>query len=137
MLGEVYVIVATDKNRERFSSKLPIIPEEQRLEVIKNLKNVKEAKLGRKDKKTLLTVSEIKPDIILLGPNQKFDINTLRKDLKEINLENIEIQRLNTYYDKFKLNSSSLIKKKIIEFSNIDYKKKRMEANYITSYGKI
>ena len=79
MLGDVYVIVATDKNRERFSGKLPIIPEEQRLEVIKNLKNVKEAKLGRNDKKTLLTVSEIKPDIILLGPNQKFDINTLRK----------------------------------------------------------
>ena len=137
MLGEVYVIVATDKNRERFSGKLPIVPEEQRLEVIKNLKNVKEAKLGRKDKKTLLTVSEIKPDIILLGPDQKFDINTLRKDLKEINLENIEVKRLNTCYDKFKLNSSSLIKKKIIEFSNIDNKKKRMEANYITSYGKI
>ena len=103
MLGDVYVIVATDKNRERFSGKLPIIPEEQRLEVIKNLKNVKEAKLGRKDKKTLLIVSEIKPDIILLGPNQKFDINTLRKDLKEINLNNIEVRRVNTYYDK-KLN---------------------------------
>lgn len=137
MLGEVYVIVATDKNRERFSGKLPIVPEEQRLEVIKNLKNVKEAKLGRIDKKTLLNVSEIKPDIILLGPNQKFDINTLRKDLKEINLENIEVKRLNTYYDKFKLNSSSLIKRKIIEFNNIDYKKKRIEAKYLTSYGKI
>ena len=138
MLGEVYVIVATDKNRERFSGKLPIIPEEQRLEVIKNLKNVKEAKLGRNDKKTLLIVSEIKPDIILLGPNQKFDINTLRKDLKEINLENIEVKRLNVYYyDKFKLNSSSLIKRKIIKSNNIDYKKKRMEAKYLTSYGKI
>jgi len=99
-LGDVYVIVATDKNRKRFSGKLPIVPEEQRLEVIKNLKNVKEAKLGRKDKKTLLTISEIKPDIILLGPNQKFDINTLKKNLKKINLENIKVKRLKTYYDK-------------------------------------
>lgn len=136
-LGEVYVIVATDKNRNRFSGKLPIVPEEQRLEVIKNLKNVKEARLGRKDKKTLLVISEIKPDIILLGPNQKFDINTLRKELKNMNLGNIEVKRLTTYYDKFKLNSSSLIKRKIIEFNNTSYKKKRMEANYATSYGKI
>lgn len=78
-LGEVYVIVATDKNRKRFSGRLPIVPEEQRLEVIKGLKNVKEAKLGRKDNNTLLTISEFNPNIILLGPNQKFDINFLKK----------------------------------------------------------
>ena len=69
-LGEVYVIVATDKNRERFSGKPPIILEEQRLEVVKNLKNVREAKLGKRDHKILLTVSEINPDIVLLGPDQ-------------------------------------------------------------------
>ena len=84
-----------------------------------------------------MVISEIKPDIILLGPNQKFDINTLRKELKNMNLGNIEVKRLTTYYDKFKLNSSSLIKRKIIEFNNTSYKKKRMEANYATSYGKI
>ena len=136
-LGEVYVIVATDKNRELFSGESPIIPEEQRLEVIKNLKNVKEAKLGRKDKNTLLTVAEIKPDIILLGPNQKFEIGTLKKDLEEIHLGNIEVKRYNTFYEKFKLNSSSLIKKKIIESNNPSPKKKRVEMNYTTSYGKI
>ena len=80
-LGEVYVIVATDINRERFSGKLPIIPEEQRLEVIKNLKNVKEAKLGRMDNKILLTIVEIHPDIILLGPDQKFEVNILKRAL--------------------------------------------------------
>ncbi|MFX1503275.1 MAG: adenylyltransferase/cytidyltransferase family protein [Promethearchaeota archaeon] len=136
-LGEVYVIVARDKNRELFSGKAPIIPEEQRLEVIKNLKNVKEAKLGRKDKNTLLTVAEIKPDIILLGPNQKFEIETLKKDLEEIHLGNIEVKRCNTFYEKFKLNSSSLIKKQIIESTKPSPKKRRVEMNYETSYGKI
>ena len=136
-LGEVYVIVATDKNREKFSGKLPIIPEEQRLEVIKSLKNVKKAKLGRKDNNTLLTIAEINPDIILLGPDQKFSMNILKKSLKEKGLGHIEIKRLNKYYDKYELNSSSLIKRKIIEFKNGSEKKMRGETNYPTSYGKV
>ena len=126
-LGDVYVIVATDINRERFSGKPPIIPEEQRLEVIKNLKNVKEAKLGRKNNNILLTVLEINPDIILLGPDQRLDINLLKETLKKNGLGHIEVKRLNIYYDKYELNSSSLIKKKIIEFNNGNDKKKRVE----------
>jgi len=122
-LGEVYVIVATDRNREIFSGKPAIIPEEQRLEVTKNLKNVKEAKLGRKDNKILLKVSEINPDIILLGPDQRFDINLLKNVLKKKNLGHIEVKRLNRYYEKYELNSSSLIKSKIIELNNGCYKK--------------
>lgn len=114
-LGDVYVVVATSRNRERFKGIPPIIPEEQRLEVIKNLKNVKEATLGRQDNDTLMTVAEINPDIILLGPDQKFDISELKKGLEKINLGHIDVKRLETFYDKFALNSSSLIKKKIIE----------------------
>ncbi len=114
-LGDVYVIVATDKNRERFAGEPPIIPEEQRLEVIKSLKNVKVAKLGRQDNDTIQTVAEINPDMILLGPDQKFDIEALKKGLKNKGLEHIEVKRLGTYYDKFNLHSSSLIKQKIIQ----------------------
>jgi FAD synthetase len=82
-LGDVYVVVATDKNRELFSGKRPIIPQEHRLEIIQNLKNVKDARLGRNDNDTLKTVEEINPDIILLGPDQKYSIKILEKGLKE------------------------------------------------------
>ncbi len=114
-LGDVYVIVATDKNRELYSGEAPIVPEEQRLAVIKSIKNVKDAKLGRHDNDTLKTVEEIKPDIVLLGPNQKYSIETLKKGLIEIGLNKVEVKRLETYYGKYELHSSSLIKKKIIE----------------------
>ena len=114
-LGDVYVIVATDQNRKLYSGEFPIIPQEQRLEVVKNIANVKEARLGRSDTNTLKTVQEINPDIILLGPDQKYDISTLKQGLKELGLENIEIKRLNTYYDKYPFHSSRLIKKRIIE----------------------
>jgi len=114
-LGDVYVIVATDKNRTLYSGEVPIISQEQRLEVIKNIKNVTEARLGRSDNDTLKTVEEINPDIILLGPDQKYSIDVLKNELKKKGLNNIQIKRLEAYYDKYELHSSRLIKQKIIE----------------------
>lgn len=117
-LGDVYVIIATDKNRELYSGEAPIVSEEQRLEVIKSIKKVKDAKIGRHDNDTLKTVEEIQADIVLLGPNQKYSIDTLKKALIKKGLNHIEVKRLNTYYDKYELNSSSSIKKKIIRKYN-------------------
>lgn len=114
-LGEVYVIVATDKNRKLYSGTSPIIPQEQRLEMIKSLKNVKDGRLGRSDNDTLKTVEEISPDIILLGPDQEYSVELLQKGLQNKGLDHIEVRRLETYYKKYKLHSSSLIKSKIIE----------------------
>ena len=114
-LGDVYVVVATDKNRELYSGEAPIVPEQQRLEIIKNIKNVKLAKLGRHDNDTLKTVEDINPDIILLGPDQKFSLEKLKNALVMKGMNHIEVKRLENYYDKYKLHSSSLIKKKIIE----------------------
>jgi len=121
-LGDVYVVVATDKNRELYSGEAPVIPEEQRLEIIQNIKNVKLAKLGRHDNDTLKTVEEINPDLILLGPDQKFSVEKLKNALVLKGLNHIEVKRLEKYYDKYKLHSSSLIKKKIKE----EYQKKIM-----------
>jgi len=121
-LGDVYVVVATDRNREKYSGEVPIVPEEQRLEVIENIKNVKQALLGRKDNNTLRIVEEINPDIILLGPSQHYDIEILRKELKDKNLGHIIVKRLNKFYDKFKLNSSGKIKQKILDKYNFKNK---------------
>lgn len=114
-LGDVYVIVATDKNRAFYSGNAPIVPEQQRLELIKSIKNVKDAKLGRHDNDTLKTVEDINPDIILLGPDQKFSIEKLQNALKMKGMNKIKVKRLEKYYDMYELHSSSLIKKKIIE----------------------
>jgi len=119
--GDVYVVVSTDSNAERFKGEKPIVPEEQRLEVIKNIKNVHTAMLGRKDNDTLKIVEEINPDLVLLGPDQEYDIKVLRKGLDSKGLNHIKVKRLNKYYKKFKLHSSSKIKKKICEkFDKLD-----------------
>ena len=82
-LGEVYVVVATDMNRKKYSGHNPIIPQDQRLEVIRNIKNVKEARIGRYDNNTLKIVEEINPDIILLGPTQHYNEEELKAAYKE------------------------------------------------------
>ncbi|KKN37983.1 hypothetical protein LCGC14_0757880, partial [marine sediment metagenome] len=82
---------------------------------IGSIKNVKEARLGRSDNDTLKTVEEINPDIILLGPDQKYDVNKLKSELRKKGLNNIQVKRIKTYYDKYELNSSSKIKKEIIK----------------------
>ncbi len=112
---DVYVVVSTDKNREIYSGESPVVPEQQRLELIKSIKNVKDAKLGRHDNDTLKTVEEINPDIILLGPDQKFSVAKLQNALEMKGMNHIKVRRLEEFYDKFKLFSSSLIKNKIIE----------------------
>lgn len=113
-LGEVYVVVATDRNAKRFKGKTPVVPEKQRVEVIQSIKNVHKAILGNEKNDTLKTVEDIDPDIILLGPDQKYSSEKLKSSLEEKGLGHIEVRRLETYYDKYKLHSSSLIKKKII-----------------------
>jgi len=108
-------VVSTDKNREVYSGESPIVPEQQRLELIMSIKNVKDAKLGRHDNDTLKTVEAINPDVILLGPDQKFSVAKLQNALKMKGMNHIEVKRLDKFYDKFRLFSSSLIKKKIID----------------------
>lgn len=114
-LGDVLVVVATDRNAERFKSEAPIVPEDQRLEVVRAIKNVKKAVLGKRENDTLKTVKSLEPDLILLGPDQKYGLEQLQNDLDEKGLSHIKLKRLEAYYDEYDLHSSSLIKKKIIE----------------------
>jgi FAD synthetase len=107
-LGDkLIVIVARDKIVKK--KKLSIlIPEEQRLEVIKGIKFVDEALLGDKGD-IFKPIERIKPDIIALGKDQDFDEKILRDELKKRKL-NAKVIRIKSYWDD-ELNST----KKIIQ----------------------
>ena len=57
-----------------------MIPEEQRLEMVDALKAVNKAILGS-EKDMFEPLREIKPDIIALGYDQRFDTEILEKEL--------------------------------------------------------
>ncbi len=131
-LGEVFVIIARDSTIERYKKVKPIIPEQQRLDVIKSIKYVSDAVLGTEangDHGYLQFALTLKPDIIFLGPNQRTSVSYLKKGLEECHSEHVQVKRLEKIYDKFELNSSSAIKEKIK--NNLSYNTKRSDKEKI------
>jgi FAD synthetase len=112
-MGEVYVIVARDETIKKYKKKLPTIPENQRLEVIRAIKYVTYATLGNPNNNYLEKAISLKPDLILLGANQRISIENLKRDLQINNASHIKVSRLDSLSDKYELNSSSKIKSKI------------------------
>ncbi|MDI9395454.1 MAG: FAD synthase [Euryarchaeota archaeon] len=77
---ELFVIVARDSNVTHKPK--PIIPEEQRLEMVYALGTVDKAVLGS-EKDIFEPLKVIRPDIIALGYDQRFEIEFLEKELSK------------------------------------------------------
>lgn len=112
-LGDVIVVVARDTSVKRFKGRPPIIPEQQRLEVVSSIKYVNKAVLGHETTDILKIVEEIKPDIILLGPDQNFKEEEISKELEKRGLK-IEVRRVEQYID-CQLCSTTKIIKRVVE----------------------
>ncbi len=80
-LGQVHVIVARDDSVRKIKGREPFVPEEQRLQVVSAIRYVYEARLGSKTD-FLEPLREIRPDIVLLGPDQWADEEWLAKRLE-------------------------------------------------------
>ena len=107
--SKLVVVLARDIT-VRAKKRIPIVNEKQRLEVVKMLKPVDEAYLGSKTD-MVKVVKKINPDIITLGPDQKFDIEFLEEQLQNRNLT-AEVIRIKDCKES-PLNSTCKIIKKI------------------------
>jgi FAD synthetase len=103
------VVVARDAT-VRSKKRVPVVNEQQRLDVVKMIKPVDEAYLGNKEDMFKI-VEEINPDIITLGSDQNFNIDELEKQLKKrgIKAEVIKIEG----YKESPLDSTCKIIRKI------------------------
>ena len=106
--NELYVIVARDSMIKHKPK--PIVPEDQRLAMVKALRIVDKAILGS-EKDMFDPLKEIMPDIIALGQNQFFNECDLEKQLKDHGI-NAKVLRIRSF-DKCELCSSAAIIKKI------------------------
>ncbi|MEM4700413.1 MAG: DUF357 domain-containing protein [Candidatus Nezhaarchaeales archaeon] len=111
-LGEVYVVVARDSTAEKVKGRRPIVPEGQRLKVVSQLKPVDHAVLGEEGD-LLKVVERIKPDIVLLGPNQPFSEEELKEELRRRGLET-QVLRVKEIYRDCELYSSSMIIEEVL-----------------------
>lgn len=103
------VVVATDKTVEK-NKRIPIMNQQQRLEMIQLLKPVDEAYIGDEEDPFKIVKQE-RPDIIAIGPDQNFNPLSLEQKLKSIGL-NIDVIKIEDY-KKFELDSTCKIIRKI------------------------
>lgn len=111
--AKLVVIVATDDTVEKRKGKKPVLPEDQRLELVKSLKVVDEAILGYEGFDINKVIDKIKPDIITVGHDQERVEKETKKAIAERGL-NIKVVRIGRF-GKEELNSSLKIKRKIAE----------------------
>ena len=109
--SKLVVVVARDST-VRSRKRVPIVNEKQRLEVVKMLKPVDEAYLGSTTD-MFQVVKDVDPDIITIGPDQNFDLDVLREELRRRDLK-AEVVQI-TGYKKSSLDSSCKIIRKIKE----------------------
>jgi FAD synthetase len=107
---ELFVIVSRDSMVQHKLK--PILPEQQRLQVVQALSMVDHAELGS-EHDIFEPLASIKPDVIALGYNQHFDDNKLREDLKKRNIPS-KVIRL-PYHDSGKLSATENIIREIIK----------------------
>lgn len=79
------VVVARDSTALKLK-RAPVVPENQRVEVVGALKSVDFAVLGYEGKDFIEIVKDIMPDVIVVGPNQMHDVKDLRGKLKKAGL---------------------------------------------------
>ncbi|NOY10988.1 MAG: FAD synthase [Archaeoglobi archaeon] len=109
-LGDYLIVIVARERNVRHKPK-PVIPEEQRLRVVRALKPVDEAILGD-DEDMFRPIERIRPDVIALGHDQHFDEEWLRSELRRRGIE-AEVVRIEAKED-CELCSSARIVERIL-----------------------
>jgi FAD synthetase len=93
---ELIVVIARDETVKKIKGRKPVIPENQRRDMVESIKPVDKAILGSLTDK-LEPIIKIKPDVIVLGPDQiTYNVENLKNQLKKLGL-NVEIVKTKEY----------------------------------------
>ncbi len=111
--AQLIVIIARDSTVERTKGSRPIMPENQRRQLVESLKVVDEAVLGLENFDIGEVIGKVKPDVIALGYDQN-EMENAVKEYVEKNKLNVKVVQVGKFEEN-ELNSSSKIRQKIVE----------------------
>jgi len=111
--AKLIVIVARDSTVKKMKGRKPVMSEYQRRSLVEALKVVDEAILGYEELNVNKVLEKIRPDIVAVGHDQDGMEKAVRKAVAEGGL-NIQIVKIGKF-GKEELNSSSKIKRKVVE----------------------
>ncbi|RMF90356.1 MAG: FAD synthase [Methanobacteriota archaeon] len=119
-LGDLLVVIVARDSTVKGHKRIPIVSEEQRLEMVKGLKPVDAAVLGHEGD-PLEIIEELKPDIIALGPDQHHSEKKIKEELEKRGLS-VKVRRIEEYRE-CELNSTRAILQRILERGYPDSRK--------------
>ena len=108
---ELFVVVARDSTAAKNGKSL-IFSEGTRLQLVSELRVVDHAILGHEGD-IFQTVSDVRPDVITLGFDQKFNTDAIVKRCDEMGL-NVRVERISRF-ESDSIQSSSQIRRKLLE----------------------
>ncbi len=114
-LGDHLTVVVACDATVRKNKHEPVTPEAMRAKIVGSLKPVDEAIVGSEGD-FLDTISKVRPDIIVLGFDQNFDEDDLKRRLEERGFGNIKVTRVAECADD--LNATRRIVAKIREMGS-------------------
>ena len=83
-LGDVLAVVVARDETVRDRKRIPVVPEEQRVQMLKALKPVDVAILGSPDMRD--TLARVAPDVVALGPDQRHGEEEIERMAAELGL---------------------------------------------------
>ncbi|MBR4686410.1 MAG: FAD synthase [Candidatus Methanomethylophilaceae archaeon] len=111
-MGDHLTVVVASDSTVRKNKHEPVTPEAMRAMIVGSLKPVDEAIVGGQGD-IFETVAKVKPDVIVLGYDQRFDEKDLQAQLDSKGMGNIKVVRANECADD--LNATRRIVAKIRE----------------------
>ncbi|RLG77025.1 MAG: DUF357 domain-containing protein [Thermoprotei archaeon] len=115
--GLVYAIVARDNNVLKIKGRKPILDQASRLKIIESIKYVYKAVLGD-EFNIYKPVEIIKPDIIVLGPDQPVSEESLIKELEKRNIR-CEVLRLSKRVNEPIASTTNIIKEVLKRYCTV------------------
>ena len=106
--ARLFVVVARDANAKRAKGKKPFFNEKERASLLKALRCVDRVVLGGK-KDLFAVLRKVKPDVVVLGFDQRVDERKLKQKIKEFGLKT-KVKRLRAAFNPAK-HKSGILKK--------------------------
>lgn len=112
---ELVVIVAHDETVRKQKHRDPINPAEDRAELLRAIRYVDEVYIGSPGTIDFELVKRINPDVIAIGPDQRFNCAKLKEELRRHGI-NAEVIRVPYLYKSDRAKTSKIINRIIEEF---------------------
>ncbi len=106
--ARLFVVVARDSNARRVKGKKPFFNEKERVALLRGLRCVDEVVLGGK-KDLFAVLRKVKPDVVVLGFDQRVDEKKLKRKIAEFGLSS-KVVRLRSAF-KPRKHKSGVLKK--------------------------